>query len=65
MPRRRDVDLEKVTLNLRRGDMDYLTSICVPRGVAPSIVIRKLVSDRVDTLRAKEPKTDPLDLEGL
>jgi hypothetical protein len=54
----RNPDLEKVTLNLRRGDTEYLSTICYANGLTVSEVIRTLVSAKVDELRAKEPKME-------
>jgi hypothetical protein len=47
-------DLEKVTLNLRRGDWEYLEDLLAPKGVATSVFVRTLVSRRVDELRSRE-----------
>lgn len=47
-------DLEKKTLNLRRGDWAYMESVLGPTGVHTSTFIRLLVSRRVDELRALE-----------
>lgn len=51
-------DIEKKTLNLREGDWSYIESIASPQGIATSQVVRKLVSDFVDRLRAAEKKPD-------
>lgn len=45
-------ELTKHTLFLRDGDMDYLIS-AMPKGRA-SFAVRKVVSDFVDKLKAKE-----------
>jgi len=45
-------NLTKHTLFLREGDMDYIIS-AVPKGKA-SYAIRKVLSNFVDKLRAKE-----------
>lgn len=47
-------DLQKVTLNLRAGDWDYLSTLCAPRGIATAVAIRNIISARVDELRARE-----------
>lgn len=44
--------LKKHTLQLREGDWDELTDYFQPRGVSTSIVIRRLVSNYVNKLRA-------------
>ena len=49
-------DLQKHTLHLRRGDWDYLESICKPNGLATSLAVRTLVSQYVDVKRAEERK---------
>lgn len=60
MARHAEEELEKVTLNLRRGDMDYLASICRPQGIMPSVLIRRIVAAKVDILRSTEaPKELP------
>lgn len=53
-------ELQKHTLNLRLGDMDYLLEVYSPKGVSPSLLIRRLVSQHVDQLRKKE---GPINLE--
>lgn len=45
--------LRKHTLNLRDGDWDFLESVYRQHGVAVAIVVRKLVSNHVDHLRAQ------------
>ena len=47
-------DLQKHTLNLRSGDWAYLESVYKPNGLATSTIIRTLISNKVDELRAKE-----------
>lgn len=47
-------DLQKHTLNLRPGDWDYIESVYIPQGVATSVIIRTIVSNYVDSLKAKE-----------
>lgn len=49
-------DLQKHTLNLRKGDWDYLESICRPNGIATSLAVRSLISQYVDAKRAEEMK---------
>ncbi len=46
--------LVKQTLNLREGDWDYLTEVFRPKGTTTSEVVRQLVSNLVDKLRAAE-----------
>lgn len=55
-------DLQKHTLNLRRGDIDYLDSVYRSRGVPVSMIIRDLISGHVDKLRANEPPITVSDL---
>lgn len=47
-------NLHKHTLNLRKGDMDYLESMYKPKGIASSFVVRTLVSQYVDRMREAE-----------
>ena len=47
-------DLQKHTLHLRLGDWAYLESVYKVNGLPTSIVIRTLVSKKVDELREKE-----------
>jgi hypothetical protein len=50
--------LQKHTLNLRTGDWDYLDSVFGPQGISTSTVIRRLVAQTVDHLRAHESPAD-------
>lgn len=43
--------LQKHTMNLRAGDFDFLASVCEPRGVQPSVLIRQVISKYVDKLK--------------
>lgn len=55
--------LQKHTLNLRAGDMDFLKKVYRPQGVNPSVIIRRLVSKAVDQLAEKHPTlTKDIDL---
>lgn len=56
MPRAKQ-DLTKHTLFLRRGDMEEL-QILYPE-VGASVIIRKLISDHVDRIRAAAPQNLP------
>lgn len=57
-----DPDLEKKTLNLRRGDWDFIESICRPRGIPTSVGVRTIISQYVD---ARRPTNQPnLDVEA-
>jgi hypothetical protein len=56
-----DDNLEKKTLNFRRGDWDFIESICRPRGIPTSTAIRTIVSQFVDARR--EPETETVNLE--
>ena len=46
--------LQKHTLNLREGDVDYLAQVYAPKDIAVSLVIRRIVSQHVDGLKRKE-----------
>lgn len=46
--------LQKHTLNLRAGDWDYLETVFAPQGIQTSSVIRRIVAQTVDHLRAQE-----------
>jgi hypothetical protein len=56
-------DLQKVTINLRSGDWDYISSILGSSGVPTSIFIRNLISRRVDELRKKEQENTAIQME--
>lgn len=47
-------NLQKVTLNLRPGDWDYIESIYKSNGIPTSQVIRKIVSNFVDARKTQE-----------
>ena len=47
------MELHKKTLNLRRGDWEYLEEQYAPRGLQVSTIIRHLISCRVDALRGR------------
>lgn len=51
-------NLQKHTLNLRRGDWDYLESVFDPQNVSTSLVVRQIISKTVDHLRAQETPLD-------
>lgn len=46
--------LQKVTLNLREGDWEFLAAHFSQKTTSPSFVIRKLVSTFVDRKRAEQ-----------
>ena len=52
-------NLQKHTMNLREGDMAYLESVYKVQGIAPSLIVRSLVSTHVDKLKAKEAQAHP------
>ena len=61
---RKNLDLEKQTMNYRRGDWDFLNSILAPRGIATSEFIRELVSKKVDALRAQlDPQPEEISID--
>lgn len=53
-----DPNLQKHTLNLRRGDWDYLESVFAAQNVPTSIVVRRIISQAVDHMRAQETPID-------
>ena len=53
------VALEKKTLNLRKGDWDYIESIYKEQGIDTSFIVRKNLSALVDKIKAKEKPIDP------
>lgn len=57
----KDPDLTKHTLNLRRGDIDYIATIAQANGIPSAFIVRRIVSDYVDKMRAKE---SPMKFEG-
>ena len=61
---RSELELEKKTINLRRGDWLYLTHYLKPKGIQPSTYIRSLLSARVDAAKAQTVDLDTL-LEEL
>jgi hypothetical protein len=52
-------NIQKHTLNLRAGDWDYIESVCKPKGIATSEVIRTLVRDLVDRWKKEEASELP------
>lgn len=60
------MQLRKHTLNLRDGDFDFLTSICEPKGVQTSVLIRTIVSNYVDNIKTQigEENTTP-EVDGI
>ncbi len=57
-------DLQKHTLHLRLGDWAYLESIYKLNGLATSVIIRALVSAKVDELKARE-EAPKLEMSGV
>lgn len=55
--------LEKKTMQFRKGDWDFLTDTYQPRGLTTSRLIRDLISDHVDKLRAAQSKLPDLKME--
>lgn len=55
MPRRKTEDLEKVTINLTRGDMEFLQTAYPEIGA--SKVIRTLVREHCRRIEERMPKT--------
>ena len=55
--------LKKHTLNLREGDFEQLELFYGPKGISASLVIRTLVSRRVDSLLAKLGDVPPPSME--
>lgn len=46
--------LEKKTMQFREGDWEFLTDTYQPRGLTTSKLIRELVAEHVDKLRASQ-----------
>jgi len=57
MPRAKDHGLQKHTVNLRAGDIDALRTLIPNR--EPSLVLRQLLSNFVDSLRKKSSGLPP------
>lgn len=53
-----DPGLQKHTLNLRRGDWDYLESVFGAQNIPTSIAVRSIISKAVDHMRAQESPAD-------
>lgn len=54
-------ELQKHTLNLRKGDWDYIDTVCRPQGVATGLLVRTIISQYVDNLREREAaSSEPL-----
>jgi hypothetical protein len=64
LSRRVKADLQKVTLNLRAGDWDYIESIAKPQGLATSEVVRILISNFVDKKRSQEIPEQHIDVKA-
>ena len=54
-----DPDLQKHTLNLRRGDYDWLRYFCADKDIKASKIIQSLVSKGVDRLKAAHESATP------
>lgn len=59
----KDDDIQKHTLNLRRGDFAYIESMFRSRGIPASLVIRTLIANWVDAKRAQETGSVPETLD--
>lgn len=57
----KDPDLSKHTINLRRGDIDYIATIAQANGIPSAFIVRKIISNFVDKMKAKE---EPMKFEG-
>lgn len=57
--------LQKHTLNLREGDIEFLTQVYRTKGIPVSLIVRRTVSNLVDRLRRQETPIADLDLENL
>lgn len=60
MARPKNHDLEKKTLNLRKGDFEKLAALHPHPG--PSVMLRKIISAYVDS-KAGENRTSNLDIK--
>lgn len=54
------MELQKHTLNLRKGDYETIQAYFAHREIRASVIIRKIVSRFVDELINKEPDTEVL-----
>ena len=46
-------DFKKHTLHLRDGDFDFLATVFAQKQLSPSYVVRTLISEYVDKLKAQ------------
>lgn len=51
-------ELQKHTLNLRRGDYDYLQQVFASQGIPAAVAIRRIISRHVDYFREQETPVD-------
>ena len=49
----KDENLQKHTLNLRRGDVEFISDLFASSATPPSVVIRNLIAKFVDQQRFK------------
>lgn len=56
--------LQKHTLNLRKGDWDFIEAMYAARGISTSQVVRALISNFVDQRKNEaEEETPKLDID--
>lgn len=53
-----DYDIEKTTVNLRRGDMDFLKDIGRARGIPASLILRRIISEWIDARKTESSLND-------
>ena len=52
------LDLQKHTMNLRPGDIEFLQDFFAEQGTPASVVVRRLISKYVDQLRSQMENAD-------
>lgn len=52
-------EYQKVTLNLRPGDWEYITDIFASKGYPTSVVVRNLVAKYVDHIKGQDAQHEP------
>lgn len=51
MPKRSRIPIVKKTLNLRKGDWEFLEKIYAETGQTPSFIIRTMIANYVDQVK--------------
>lgn len=60
---RKNPDLQKATVNLRYGDMDYLHTVAAGQNIPASILVRNIIAKAVDQMRAKEAPLPKMEID--